>query len=69
MVCACCDFTAQNVCDVWLHFIKEHEAMEFQWMDMATGHICTETGEITNAKVCVFWWVGVILCVGVSVCV
>ena len=69
MVCACCDFTAQNVCDVWLHFIKEHEAMEFQWMDMATGHICTETGEITNAKVSVFWWVGVILCVGVSVCV
>lgn len=51
MVCASCDFTAQNVCDVWLHFIEEHKSQEFQWMDLSTGHICTETGEITNAKV------------------
>ncbi|XP_076437618.1 uncharacterized protein LOC143276847 [Babylonia areolata] len=50
MVCACCDFSAQNVCDVWLHFIKEHQEQEFRWLDSATGYICTETGEITNAK-------------------
>ena len=69
MVCASCDFTAQNVCDVWLHFIKEHETMEFQWMDMATGHICTETGEITNAKVSVFGWLCLSLRVSIHACV
>ncbi|KAL8607774.1 hypothetical protein ACOMHN_039447 [Nucella lapillus] len=50
MVCACCDFSAQNVCDVWLHFIEGHKEQEFQWLDSSTGYICTETGEITNGK-------------------
>ena len=66
MVCAGCEFSAQNVCDVWLHFIKEHEELEFRWLDSTTGYICTETGEITNAKVMVY--VCVCLCV-CGVCV
>ncbi|KAL8586575.1 hypothetical protein ACOMHN_053928 [Nucella lapillus] len=50
MGCSRCDFSAQSVFEVRTHFLGAHRDEEFLWLDSSTGHICKETGEITNAK-------------------
>ncbi|XP_076456801.1 uncharacterized protein LOC143291079 [Babylonia areolata] len=50
MACASCDFSAQTVLEVRTHFLNAHPDQDFLWRDTSMGHVCTETGEITNAK-------------------